>query len=205
MRSKNPELMDRISRYVGEYYRQHHSTPTTRQIAAAMGISSASGYNYLVEMDRRGILTYTEGGITGLPKMDKTQTGYFSAPLVGNIRCGDPEQEEEQVEMYISLPEALFGKGEFYLLRAAGDSMEDAGICDGDLVLIRKQAVCETGDIVVALDENNENTLKIYAGVDSKSRKAVLKYANEKVYPGRKILVNKLVIQGVARHVIKEL
>ena len=187
MRHKDPELMRKISDFIGEYYRQHHETPTTREIASAMGISPASGYNYLVEMDRLGMLSYSRSEITNLPKIAKTQTGYFSAPLVGSIRCGDPEAEEELVEMYVSLPEAIFGKGESYLLRAAGDSMVDAGISEGDLVLIRRQPDCEVGDIVVALDENNENTLKIYGGIDRKSKKVILKYANEKVYPGKKL------------------
>ena len=83
--------------------------------------------------------------------------------------------------------------------------MEDENISDGDLVLIKKQLDCEVGDIVVALDENNENTLKVYGGIDKRSKKVILKYANEKVYPGKRILVNELVVQGVAKHVIKEL
>ena len=205
MRSKSTELMEQISNYIGDYYRQHHSTPTTREIASAVGLSPAAGYKYLVEMDKRGMLSYENGEITNLPKISKTPTGYFSAPLVGSIRCGDPEREEAEVEMYVSLPEALFGKGEFYLLRAAGDSMEDEDICDGDLVLIRKQPDCEVGDIVVALDENGENTLKVYGGIDKRTKKVILKYANEAVYPGKRILVNELTVQGVAKHVIKEL
>ena len=72
-------------------------------------------------------------------------------------------------------------------------------------MLIKKQLDCEVGDIVVALDENNENTLKVYGGIDKRSKKVILKYANEKVYPGKRILVNELVVQGVAKHVIKEL
>ncbi|MBR2122976.1 MAG: repressor LexA [Lachnospiraceae bacterium] len=205
MRSKSIKIMEQISNYIGNHYRQHHSTPTTREIASAVGLSPASGYKYLVEMNKQGILSYENGKITNLPKIDKTQTGYFSAPLVGSIRCGDPEAEEEQVEMYISLPEAIFGKGEFYLLRAVGDSMEDKKISEGDLVLIQKQPACEIGDIVVALDENGENTLKIYSGIDKKTKKVVLKYANEAIYPGKRILVNELSIQGVAKHVIKAL
>lgn len=205
MRRKDPELMQRISDYIGDYYRQNHSTPTTREISSAMGLAPATGYKYLVEMNKQGLLSYENGEIMDLPKIKKTETGYFSAPLVGSIRCGDPETEEEQVEMYISLPEAIFGKGEFYLLRAVGDSMVDAGISEGNLVLIKKQPDCEVGDIVVALDENNENTLKIYGGIDKKSNKVILRYANEKTYPGKVILVNELVIQGVAKHVIKEL
>lgn len=205
MRHKDPELMNRISNYIGEYYREHHSTPSTRQIASAVGIAPSSGYKYLVAMDKAGMLKYEDGEITELPKITKTQIGSFSAPLVGSIRCGDPETEEAEVEMYVSLPEAIFGKGEFYLLRTVGDSMEDKGISEGDLLLIRKQPDCEVGDIVVALDENNENTLKVYGGIDKKTKKVILKYANDAVYPGKVILVNKLVVQGVAKNIIKQL
>ena len=205
MRHKDPELMQRISDYIGDYFRQNHSTPTTREIASAMGISPASGYNYLVAMDKAGMLTYEDGQIKGLPKIEKTRTGTFSAPLVCSIRCGDPETEEEQVEMYVSLPEAIFGQGEFYLLRASGDSMEDEDISEGDLILIKKQPDCEIGDIVVALDNHSKNTLKIYGGIDEKTHKKILKYANEAVYPGKRILVNELTVQGVAKYVIKSL
>ena len=83
--------------------------------------------------------------------------------------------------------------------------MEDKYISDGDLVLIRKQQVCDIGDIVVALDENGENTLKVYGGIDKKTKKVILEYANEKMYPGKRILVNELTVQGVAKNVIKTL
>ena len=147
MRSKNPELMEKISRYIGDYYRKAHRTPTVRAIADGVGLSKSAVYNYLREMNNRGMISYEDGVVADLPKINKTETGFFSAPLVGSIRCGDPETEEEQVEMYISLPEALFGRGDFYLLRAAGDSMVDAGITEGDLILIKKQPTCDIGDI----------------------------------------------------------
>ena len=105
--------------------------------------------------------------------------------------------------MYITLPEAIFGSGSFYMLRAVGDSMEDRGIEEGDLLLIQKQSTCKVGDIVVAKDEEEENTLKVFGGVDSKSKRAVLEYANEAVYPGKKIYVKELVVQGVVRNIIK--
>ena len=125
--------MEKISRYIGDYYRKVHRTPTVRAIADGVGLSKSAVYNYLREMNDRGMISYEDGVVTDLPKIDKTETGYFSAPLVGSIRCGDPETEEEEVEMYINLPEALFGRGDFYLLRATGDSMVDAGITEGDL------------------------------------------------------------------------
>jgi len=205
MRSKSSELMERISGFVGDYYRLKYTSPTVRAIAEGLDISKTTAHSYLVEMDKRGMLSYQDGEVRNLPKINKTPTGYFSAPLVGSIRCGDPETEEAEVEMYVSLPEAIFGKGEFYLLRAVGDSMEDEDISEGDLVLIRKQPDCEVGDIVVALDENGENTLKVYGGIDKRTKKVILKYANEAVYPGKRILVNELTVQGVAKHVIKAL
>ena len=205
MRSKNPELMEKISRYIGDYYRKAHRTPTVRAIADGVGLSKSAVYNYLREMNNRGMISYEDGVVADLPKIDKTETGFFSAPLVGSIRCGDPETEEEQVEMYISLPEALFGRGDFYLLRATGDSMIDAGITEGDLILIKKQPTCDIGDVVVALDQDGQNTLKIYGGIDEENGMAILEYANEEAYPGERILVSKLVVQGVAQNVIKRL
>ena len=154
---------------------------------------------------QKNSLSYEDGVVADLPKINKTETGFFSAPLVGSIRCGDPETEEEQVEMYISLPEALFGRGDFYLLRATGDSMIDAGITEGDLILIKKQPTCDIGDIVVALDQDGQNTLKSYGGIDEENGMAILEYANEETYPGERILVSKLVVQGVAQNVIKRL
>ena len=205
MRSKDPARMEQISNAAGEYFRRNHTAPTVRQLAADVGMSKSAVYNYLVEMNRQGMIAYEDGKIRSAPKMEKARSGYLSAPLVGSIRCGDPEEEQEAVEMYVSLPEAIFGKGPAYLVRASGDSMEDVGIREGDLVLIRRQSECKVGDVVVALDENNENTLKVYGGVNEENHKAILCYANERVYPGRTIEVDRLVVQGVAKHVISSL
>ena len=81
--------------------------------------------------------------------------------------------------------------------------MVDAGIESSDTLIIRKNAGPKLGDIVVALDENNENTLKRYAGIDKESNKVVLEYMNQEVYPDKKILVSTLICQGVLSHVIK--
>ena len=83
--------------------------------------------------------------------------------------------------------------------------MVDAGINEGDLVVIRKQETACVGDIVVALDENNENTLKKFAGIDKNSHCAILQYQNKKQYKNKEIRVKELVVQGVAKKVIKSL
>lgn len=106
---------------------------------------------------------------------------------------------------YVSLPVSMFGKGDFYILRAKGDSMVDAGIDEDDLLVIERNCPALEGDVVVALDEDNQNTLKRYAGYDKDSGYYILEYENEARYPGKTIKVRSFQVQGVARHVIKSL
>lgn len=101
---------------------------------------------------------------------------------------------------YVSLPNAIFGKGDFFILRASGNSMIEAGIDDGDLVVIRKQVSAEEGDIVVALVDN-QNTLKRFYR-DEENKKIILHPENKKM---KDIVVDECYIQGVACHVIKSL
>ena len=68
------------------------------------------------------------------------------APIVGDVACGTPILAEENIEEYVRLPVALFGRGEFFILRAKGDSMIEVGIENGDLVLIRKKEEALTGE-----------------------------------------------------------
>ena len=189
MRSKSPELMDRICTYVNDFFRANQYTPSLSEIAKAHGVDRSTAYRYLVEMDKRGMIFYDGHTIETL-QIEKCVSGYFSAPIVGSIRCGDPESEEEYVEEYVNLPESIFGKGSFYVLRASGDSMVDAGIEEKDLVVIRK--------------DENQNTLKRFVGYDE-GNYALLRYENDEKYPNKVIRVQELTVQGVAKHVIKSL
>ena len=110
MRSKNPELMEAIKEFVNRYYREHHVSPSTQTISDAIGgITRNTVHRYLVEMNERGILSY-DRTVKSTEQIAKCRTGYFSAPIVGSIQCGNPETEEEMVEEYVSLPESVFGK-----------------------------------------------------------------------------------------------
>lgn len=203
MRSKNPELMKQICAYVNDFFRVNRCSPSLLEIAKANGIAKTTVYRYLADMNDCGMISY-DGHTIETPQIEKCVSGYFSAPIVGSIRCGDPESEEEHVEEYVSLPESIFGKGNFYVLRASGDSMIDAGVQEMDLVVIRKDTEATIGDMVVALDDENQNTLKRFAGYDEAGY-ALLKYENQEKYPDKVIKVRQLVVQGVAKHVIKTL
>ena len=164
MRSKSPELMSEIKKYIENYYLQNRQSPSTTKIAEAVGIARGTAYKYLVEMAEKNMY------------------------------------EEENIEEYVSLPTAIFGKGDFFILRASGQSMIEAGIDDGDLVVIKKQVEANDGDIVVALVDN-QNTLKRYFR-DDENKKIILHPENKKM---KDIIVDECCIQGVACHIIKEL
>lgn len=204
MRSKNTELMNRIVLYVNQFYLDNQKSPSTTLIAAAVGISRGTAYKYLVAMAEKGLIEYNGTAIrTSITK--KCSNGHASAAIVGSVICGSPQEEQEQIEEYVSLPESIFGKGEFYILRAKGDSMVDAGIDEGDLVVIRKQPTAEIGEIVVALTEDCENTLKKLGKTNTDDGTVLLNYCNEQSYPHRTIRVKLNAIQGVAKNVIKSL
>lgn len=204
MRSRNRERMEQIKDFIESYYLQNGTMPSTTDIADHFSMTRASAYRYLVYMDEDHLLSYKDG-IIETPVTEKYMKGTVSVPIVGTVPCGDPTLEEENVEEYVSLPQSIFGKGDYFLLHAAGDSMTDAGISEGDLIVIERKASADMNDIVVALDENNENTLKKYSGIDKKTGEAVLSYMNRERYPGKEIRVQQLTVQGVARKVIKSL
>lgn len=199
MRSKNPELMNKICKYAEQYYLQNGHSPSTSNIANAIGISRATAYRYLLAMDDNGMIEYNGQEIrTAVTK--KLSKGTTQMAIVGPVPCGSPEYEEENVEEYVSLPTAIFGKGDFFILRASGDSMIEAGIDDGDLVVIRKQVFADDGDIIVALVDNQNTLKRLYH--DNKNKKIILHPENKRL---KDIVVDECAIQGVACHVIKAL
>ena len=203
MRHKDPDLMKQINTFIGEFYAQHDRTPSTTEIAREFGIARSTSQNYLVAMNERGMLSYADG-VLKVEHMDKIRTRRTKAPLVGSVPCGELTYEEENVECVMTLPTEIFGAGPFYLLHASGDSMEDEGIEDGDLVVVRMESDPKKGDLVIAMDAENRNTLKKYGGVNRKNHKAMLLYCNQKEYGDKIIYVDRLVCQGVVSHVIKK-
>lgn len=155
---KSEERIQKIKEYILEFQFIYHRTPTMEQIAKAVGTVKSNVYKYLSEMEERGILTRSKREIV-INDAIKASPELNRVPILGNVSCGLPEYAEENFEEYVPLPVALFGQGDFYLLRASGNSMIEAGIDPGDLVVVRKQNTAEEGDIVVALVDN-ETTLK---------------------------------------------
>ena len=197
MRSKDPEIMKRIVDFVEAYHLDYNSSPSLRVIADGVGIGSTTVYRYLMEMNERGMICY-DGKTIRNEKINKSQRGTIRAAVIGRIACWIPNLAEQHVEGYVNLPESLFGQGNFYILRASGCSMTEAGIDDGDLVVIREQNTAEDGQIVVALVDD-EATLKRFFHEGDRIR---LHPENPRM---KDIFVTDCRIQGVAVKVIHDL
>ena len=199
MRRRNVELMNRIIEFAEQYYLENSSSPSVRTIAARFGIGVSTAYRYLLEMDERGLITY-DGKRISNDRIEKlnSNSGVIRAAVVGSIACGIPNLAEENVEEYVSLPRSMFGDGEFFILRANGESMIDAGIETGDLVVIRKQACAEDGQIVVALVEDEATLKRLY-----RDKGKVRLHPENRAMDD--IIVDDCIIQGVAVKVIKDL
>ena len=198
MRSKSMELMLRIKEYIEKYYEWHSSAPTVREIAGAMKIAVSSAHRYLIAMAEKEMISY-ENGVLSTPKIEMMNPEFRPAAIVGSIPCGTPDEREAQVEEYLPLSVSFFGKGNFYALRASGNSMIDAQIDDGDLIIIREQQTAEIGDIVVALTDEDKNTLKRLC-FDNEQQSYYLHPENKEM---EDIYVSSLRVQGVVTHIIK--
>lgn len=197
MRSKDKTLMAAIEKFVSDYTDSNGISPTMQEVADGVGSSKATVQRYIAQLCDDGILDYS-----GYRTMTSTKTkaAAIRVPVLGTIACGIPKFAEENIEEYVRLPVALFGKGNFFILRAYGDSMIEAGIDNGDLVLIRQQNYADEGQIVVALMENEATLKRFYP--EPKKHRIRLHPENSRMDD---IYVDNCEIQGVAVKVLKDL
>lgn len=192
------ETRAKISRFIEDYYTQNDKKPAIRDIAAGTGISISSVFRILRDMDEDGTVQLKEKTRRSISTArTEMESPHVAIPVLGSVACGPGEEEEERLTEYIRMPESLVGRGEFYALTAKGESMIDAGVYPGDLVIIRRDRRAEVGDIVVALMAGMNN-LKVL-GFDNHYHRYVLKSCNtnKKKYPDIPVEAE-LRIHGVA-------
>ncbi len=196
MRTLNQERLNTMAEFINTYQKENGRSPSYRNIMHAMGMSSLNLVRrYVLALENDGRIKRTRLGNIELPA--KLDTGEMAiAPLVGQIACGEPCFEVENIEESFALPRSVFGNGDLFMLRAFGDSMIDAGINKGDLLVIRKQQDANDGDIVVALTSGNNTLKRLY----HRNGKIVLHPENKTMTD---IIVSNCEIQGVLVGCIK--
>lgn len=200
MRNYNSDLFEKIIECVENYYFNYSAAPTAKEIADILGKPKSTIYRYIDKLKENGKLSYTAYSGVTTDFTEKMDTESVSVALVGSIVCGKPILAEQNITEIIKMPKSFLGEGNFFILTAEGSSMINAGINDGDKVIIRQQSTAEEGQIVVALIDD-ETTLKRFYK-DAKNKRYRLHPENEEYDD---IYVDELEIQGVAVGAYKEL
>ena len=150
-----------ILRYIYDTVENRGFPPTVREICAAVGLSSTSTvHGHLSRLERKGFLI-----------KDATKPRAQEIPVVGVVTAGQPILAVEDISEYFPLPPDLESDaGELFMLKVHGNSMIKAGILNGDNVIVRKQSTANNGEIVVAMTDENEATVKRFFKEDDHYR-----------------------------------
>ena len=205
-----------VYEFVLSYVDSHGYPPTVREIGEAVGLASPSTVHaHLANLERAGYLRRdpTKPRALELTRRERSAAGATVSvadvgevrvlPLVGEIAAGGPLLAEENVEEHLAVPDTLSRGGEEFLLRVKGDSMIDAGILEGDYVVVQRQQTAKDGDIVVALagqdEAADEATVKRFFRESGRVRLQPENATMEPLYPEHVSVLGKVV--GVFRRV----
>ena len=196
--------------FLVEYVDGHGYPPTVREIGVKVGLASPSTVHaHLANLERAGLLKRDPTKPRALELVgrraasdgDGSRAKVHQLPLVGEIAAGGPLLAEENIEEYLAVPEPLSRGGAEFLLRVKGESMINAGILDGDIIVVRRQQDARDGEIVVALagdDESaDEATVKRFFSENGRVRLQPENDALEPIYAKHVEILGKVI--GVFR------
>ena len=154
------EKLIRVMDYIRIFSEENGYTPSVREIAHACNIkSTATVHSYLEILNNRGYLSKKDN-----KKRSVTlgKSGGVKIPLIGTVTAGQPIFAYENYEDYYDFPVSEFKGDNLFMLRVSGTSMIDAGIMDGDKIIVRKQETAENGEIVVALVDDSATVKRFF-------------------------------------------
>jgi repressor LexA len=155
------EIFEFISNYLGS----HGYPPTVREIGKAVGLhSSSTVHAHLAKLEKLGVLRRDPTKPRAIEVLIERakRVARPGLPLVGSVAAGEPVLAEENIEEYLEVPSVIGGDNGDYVLKVRGESMVDAGILEGDFVVVRPAKTARDGEIVVALVGEDEATVKRY-------------------------------------------
>ena len=156
--------------YIKGYASKQGYPPTVREIGKAVGLTSSSTVHaHLANLEKIGLLRRDPTkprAIEVLVDKAKKAISAKGLPVVGQVAAGQPILAEENIEEYVEVPEAIGGEDSDYVLRVRGDSMRDAGILEGDFVVVKSADDASDGEIVVALLEDEATVKRFFREKD---------------------------------------
>ncbi len=160
------DLTDRqreVYRYIEERINHDGQPPTIREIGEQFSISSTNGVRALIAaLIRKGYIEKTAAVSRGIRLVKEAFTEAVAIPMVGQVPAGQPILAEQNISERIVVDKSFVPAGDIFTLRVKGESMRNAGIFDGDYVLVRKQPSASPGDIVVAIIGDEATVKRFY-------------------------------------------
>lgn len=167
MKEKLTTKQEETLKYIKKFIAKKGYSPSVREICEGLGLNSpATVFVHLKKLREKGYVTQTNSKFRTLEVLVdneyiKSNEDVVSVPLLGKITAGNPIEAIERPDEYISLPAYMIPKGEeIFTLNVSGDSMINAGIFDGDIVILKRRKTANNGEIVAALNDEGEVTLK---------------------------------------------
>ncbi len=154
------EKLTRLMDYIRKFTEENGYTPSVREIGKECGIkSTATVHSYLERLKSRGLLYKADNKKRS---MTIGRSAGMSIPLIGTVTAGQPIFAYENYEDYYTFPVGEFKGDDLFMLRVQGTSMIDAGIMDGDKIIVRRQQTAENGEIVVALVDDSATVKRFF-------------------------------------------
>ena len=167
MKPKITKKQEEVLTYIKKYIVKYGYPPSVREICSGLGLSSpATVHTHLTQLEIKGAIKKTASKFRTIEVMGENEYAskdeeIVKVPLLGKVTAGNPIEAIENPDELFSLPATLIPRKEsIFTLKVSGDSMINVGIYDGDIVIVQKQKEAHNGDIVVAMNKENEVTLK---------------------------------------------
>ena len=195
---KIEEKIQQVYNFTVEFIKENGFPPSVREICSKLNIkSTATAYTYIEKLKARGLLEKSPLKKRAI-SVAKRDSDYKSVPLVGTIRAGEPIFAVENLEGYYPLPKEFDTGGEEFALKVKGDSMINAGIFEGDIIIVNKQNVANNGEIVVALVEDSATVKRFY----KRNNKIILHPENDML---KDMYFDNVLILGVVKGLMRKI
>ena len=194
---KVEEKVNQVYNFTVEFIKENGFPPSVREICAKLNIkSTATAYSYVERLKARGLLEKSPLKKRAITLAHKTDD-FMCVPLVGTIRAGIPIFAVENLEGYYPLPPEFDGGGEKFALKVQGESMINAGIYDGDVIIVNQQNTANNGEIVVALIDDSATVKRLFL----RDGKAILHPENDNM---QDMIFDEVAILGVVKGLMRK-